>query len=173
VQLHRVRVSLNGSAITILEFFGKLRGTAKVQVAQNLVREGSNTVTLEGEMGSGDLSLVDHVRLSYARKYMADSNRAFVTAPGGTKLKIGGFTSSDIRVFDVGDPKAVVELVGTVTGGNGDFGVEIATAGGSAKKLLAVTSSSIQTAASVKPNAASQLSSLAGRGNPTLRTRAR
>ena len=142
VQPHRVRVSLNGSAITTLDFYGKTLGSAKVQVPHTLLREGQNTVTLEGEMGSSDLSLVDLVRLTYSRKYVADSNRVFVTAPGGTKIRIGGFTASDIRVFDVSNPGAVVELDGTVTGGNGQFGIEISTEGGGAKKLFAVLNSS-------------------------------
>ncbi len=165
VQPHRVRVSVNGSAITTLDFYGKALGSAKVQMPHNLLREGQNTVTLEGEMGSSDLSLVDHVRVTYSRKYVADSNRVFVTAPGGTKVRIGGFTASDIRVFDVSDPGAVVELEGTVTGGNGQFGIDVATEGGGAKKLFAVLNSSTENTVHLKSNAPSRLASFAGRGN--------
>ena len=96
---------------------------------------------------------------------LADSNRVFVTAPGGTKVRIGGFTASDIRVFDVSDPGAVVELEGTVTGGNGQFGIEITTEGGGAKKLFAVLNSSSENAAHLKSNVPSRLASFAGRGN--------
>ena len=78
VQPHRVRVSLNGTVITTLDFFGKALGSTKVQVAHSLLREGSNTVILEAELGASDLSLVDYVRLTYSRKYFADSNRVFV-----------------------------------------------------------------------------------------------
>ena len=111
-----MKVSLNGTATTTLEFSGTASGSAKVQVANNLLREGKNSVTLEAQMGASDLSLVDHVRLTYFHRYLADSNRLFASVPGGARVSIGGFTVNDIRVFDISDPNAVIELEGVVTG---------------------------------------------------------
>ena len=172
VQPHRVRVSLNGTAITTLDFFGKALGSAKVEVAQTLLREGPNAVMLEAELGTSDLSLVDYVRVTYSRKYLADSNRVFVTVPGGTKVSIGGFTASDVRVFEVGDPKAVVELAGTVSGGNGEFGIEVTTDGGGTKKLFAVSNSNVENGVKLKANAVSRLARFAGRGDLFVLTHA-
>lgn len=165
VQPHLVNVSINGTNVATIDFFGKALGSAKVQIAHSLLKEGQNIVTLQGEIGASDLSLVDHVRLTYFHRYVADSNRIFFSAPGGTTVRISGFTSSDVRVFDVGDPKSVTEYAATVSGTNGAFEAQFVTSGGGAKKLLAVSSANAQSPALVKANIASQLGSFAGRAN--------
>lgn len=165
VQPHRVVVGLNGSAVTTLDFFGKELGTASVQIANNLIKEGHNVVTLQGEIGASDLSLVAYVRLTYARKYVADGNRLFMTAPGNTKVSISGFATNDIRIFDVTDANTTTELEGTVSGGNGNFKVDVTTGVGNTRTLIALSGNAAQSPTFTKTNATSKLASFAGRGN--------
>lgn len=165
VQPHLVNVSINGTSVATINFFGKAPGNAKVMIAHSLLKEGQNIVTLQGQIGASDLSLVDHVRLTYFHRYVANTNRIFFSAPGGTDVRIGGFSSNDLRVFDVGDPKSVTEYAATVSGANGAFEAQFVTAGGGVKKLLAISSANAQSPALVKANIASQLGSFAGRAN--------
>ncbi len=116
-------------------------------------------------MGASDLSLVDHVRLTYFRKYLADSNRLFTNVPGGARVRIGGFTANDIRVFDISDPNAVIELGGVVAGSDGQFEIAVSAPAGGTKSLFAVSNAKIETAALLKANPRPELSRPPGRGD--------
>jgi hypothetical protein len=62
-------------------------------------------------------------------------------------VTIGGFTANDIRVFDISDQNAVIELVGVVTGSDGQFEIAVSAAAGGTKSLFAVSNAKIETAA--------------------------
>src|SRR5262252_34668 len=97
-----------------LEFFNKAQGTARFNISNSFLREGENVVRLTSLAGGSDISIVDYIRISYPHRYVADNNLLRLTAPGGQQIKIDGFTSRSIRVFDVTDPNMPEELVGEI-----------------------------------------------------------
>ena len=112
---HSVKVSFNGSDVGEVNFNGQAQGEARLLVPQSQVREGENLVRLTAQGGDADVSLVDAVRLTYRHSYAADGNALRLTALAGQRVTIDGFTSSAIRIVDVTDPDAVLDLKPQVT----------------------------------------------------------
>lgn len=172
VQPHQVRISLNGSELTTVSFNGKDQGVAKLKIAHSLLREGSNTVTLEALMGSSDLSLVDRILVTYRHGLRAENNQLAINVPANVKLRISGFTRSDVRVFDVTDTSSVTELYSKATSDSGEFGVDVVTLGSGERRLLAVAGDAVLSPARLKQNVPSRLWSQGGKANLFIVTNA-
>ncbi|MEK6301999.1 MAG: C25 family cysteine peptidase [Acidobacteriota bacterium] len=148
---HTVSVLLNGVFLGQVNFDYLDEGTLSFPVAHSMLVEGANVVTLIRQNGASDVNLVDYVRITYRHTFNADGNRLSLTAQGGQPLSIGGFTNSQIRVFDVTEPGSVQELSGAVSGG-ADFSVALTVPGTGPRTLLALSSDQIKSPASLKPN---------------------
>jgi hypothetical protein len=134
----------------------------RFQLAQSLLREGPNTITLQALGESTDVSLLASLRLSYWRIYMAAED--YLVCPvetgswrrsGLTTQTVDGFTSPDIRVFDITHPSRIEELVGQVAAGTG-YSVSVAVDGPGPRTLLVLTQAQIKTPVSLTPNVPSQ-----------------
>jgi len=55
-----------------------------------LLQEGQNEVTLQSVIGSTDISLVDRVRLTFARAYQANGDQLRFTTTPGKPTRISG-----------------------------------------------------------------------------------
>ncbi len=111
---HQVDVQLNHQNIGRLVFDGREHKTERFVVPASSLREGDNLITLSGS-GPTDVSLVDSIRLTYPRRYTADDDVLKLSAAEGrTSQRVDGFTSKQIRIFDVSDPKEVRELTGVI-----------------------------------------------------------
>ena len=141
---HNVRVQLNGTDVTRLNFTGQAPGKALVSISQSLLREGENTVRLIAEGGLSDVSLVDVIQISYSHSYLADSNTLRLTAQAGQQVSISGFTGKDIRLMDVTDVNAPEEIAATVTGSNNGYTLSGAVVGSGNHLLLAFADSQAQ-----------------------------
>ncbi len=108
---HKVGVQLNGAEIGEVAFDGQAQGNVKLTVAQALLKEGANTVTLTPLGGDSDVSLVDYIRVIYQHLFTADGDALRFALTGRQQATIDGFSSSDVRVIDVTDPGAVQEVV--------------------------------------------------------------
>ncbi len=161
---HQVRVSLNGSPVGHLAFSGQAKGQQKTEISPALLREGENIVTFESSGTPGDVSLVDFIRLTYPGSYRAENDRLNCTAKSGQVVTITGFSSKDIRVFDVTDESRVEELsvfvdpmkdgyTATVTAGSGRAD---ATNSG-ARQLLALTNEKALPASNMTVNSPANL----------------
>jgi hypothetical protein len=109
-QPHQVRVQLNGQDVGQISFDGPQHQVAQFAVSPSLLQEGSNSLLLTSMAGSGDYSVVDWVRVSYARRFIAEQNRLQVTARQGEQVQVSGFTTAAVRVMDVTDEANPVEL---------------------------------------------------------------
>ena len=155
---HQVRVMLNGSMVGQLSFDGRQHSVEEFSIPQALLAEGTNTVTLIAEGGSSDISLVDYVRLTYSHTFTAEQNALKLTVPEGTRSQtITGFSSSDIRVFDVTDPIATTEIAGVIDKQPSGYSVTVDMAGEGSRKLLAMTSVRILQPISISQNLPSRL----------------
>ncbi len=109
---HEVRVFLNGAEVGTVNFSNREHPQVTFNVPSSLLLENENVVTLaRGGVGVFDVSLVDFVRLSYPRKYVAENNRLLFSVEGGQAVKVAGFTNSRIRVLDVTNAAEVKELL--------------------------------------------------------------
>ena len=151
---HHVSVSFNGFALGTLDFAGQTSKGAAFQIEGYMLREGDNQVQL-ASASSGDVSLTDRLRLTYLHTLRADDDRLRFTAPAGV-VRVGGFTSRDIRVVDVTNPAAPFEVLikeAAVPDGQGGWSVRFIAAGaGVERELFAFTNAQVSQPASVVAN---------------------
>lgn len=148
--LHNVSVTLNGQSLSPLIGAGPVVMTANYTVPASSLVEGANTLQLR-ENVSGAFSFFDTVSASYARKYTALQDQLTFAAPHSKNVNLDGFSSTNIRVFDVtneNEPLLVTNLNPQATGPT--FGVRIPSA--RARLYYAVNDSSIRSAAFVGAN---------------------
>jgi hypothetical protein len=75
--------------------------------SQSCLLEGDNIITVQNVLDSGvdeSYFYVDSFDLTYTRLYEASNNELLFKGDGNTLVTVGGFTSSDIMVFDITDP---------------------------------------------------------------------
>jgi hypothetical protein len=154
---HRVGVMLNGVDIGEVQFDGQANATRRFYVDAALVIEGVNEITFETRGGPLDVSLVDRVRLTYARQYRFDGDALWCKATGRTLLTMTGAADPAVRVVDVTDPANVVEVrprsASRTTAG---YNVTVAVPGSGRRQLLAFTGAAIRTPAAVERNRPSE-----------------
>lgn len=109
---HEVRVQLNGTEVGVMNFANREHPHSSFNIPASLLLENENTVTLtRGGVEATDVSLVDFVRLSYARRYLAANNRLLFSVGRGQAVKVSGFTSPQVRVLDITNAAEVKELL--------------------------------------------------------------
>lgn len=154
---HHVTVSFNGARLGTLDFAGQTNKSATFTVEGYMLREGDNQVQLVAT-GSGDVTLTDRLRLTYLHSMNADDNRLRFNAPAGP-VRLGGFSSPDVRVVDVTDPNAPFEVPiggGAVPDAQGGFGVHFNVTGTDGEReLFAFTDIQVSQPASVLANSPS------------------
>jgi hypothetical protein len=133
---HQVQLQINGAQVGTITFGGREHPVQKFSINRSLLREGDNAVSLLATAGDSDISLIDWIRLTYAHQYRADNNTLRFSVPGGQTVRVGGFTTPNVRVLDITNPNAPLE-VGSVAGySGGGYAVTVA-AGNNARTLLA------------------------------------
>jgi hypothetical protein len=138
-QAHAVEVQFNGSVIGTLNFTGSEHPVTKFSVERGLLREGANEVSLVSRNGNLDISFIDSLQLSYPHSYTADHNElGFTVAPGQTVL-VGGFETANVRVMDITDLNAPVEVASPASSFEGSYAVLIPANGSQSRTLLAFT----------------------------------
>ncbi len=146
--LHSVAVSLNGQALGTCTFSAQTLEPCPFPAPS--VVEGNNQITLIAGGDSPDYSLVDTVEIDYDHLFMAQGDRLDLTAPPATRISIGGFSSSDVRVVDVTDPDSPVELVTGVSFDGAAYVVGVSTPGDTeTHALTAFTTATVGAPASV------------------------
>ena len=147
---HEITVILNGQTLPSLTADGAVPITGNFSVPTSLLIEGTNTFQLK-ETVVGAFSLFDSVSVAYSRKFTALQNQLTIAAPHFKNIDLDGFTSPNIRVFDVtneNEPVLVLNLHPQATGSS--FGLRIPN--GRARVYWAVEDSQIGSAAFVGAN---------------------
>ncbi len=154
---HQVRVTLNGTTLGTITFRNQMSGAMQFTVPQALLREGTNTVLLTPLGGQSDVSLVDSLRISYRRLYMADNDSLHCSVDNqkADVQTITGFTSRAIRVLDISTPDNVRELHGNIEANDGTYRITVQTE--TAKTLLAFKADNVKRPVSVTANQPSHL----------------
>ncbi|HJQ71675.1 MAG TPA: C25 family cysteine peptidase [Blastocatellia bacterium] len=153
---HRVRVMLNGADAGVVDFSGQTRGVGRFQLPQSRLREGENSVSFVGA-GQTDVSLLDYVRITYQHAYTAENNSLRFTATGNQMASVDGFSSTQVRVVDVTDPAAVVEVTGAVRRQKSGYGITFSVPGDGERTLLAFDAAQAKRPARTAANRPSSL----------------
>jgi hypothetical protein len=151
---HQVSVTLNGEPLEPMTGNGYDSMFKEYSVPISYFREGSNTLQLAD--GSGSFVMFDSMEIKYFRFYQAQNNQLSFYTTLGRPSTVNGFTSPNIRVFNVTnplEPKLVTNLEVVANGSN--YGVAILA--GPDKKFIAVEDTGVLSAASVVQNSPSTL----------------
>ena len=163
---HSVSVELNGVTLDTVTFDGLANATFELPASS--ITNGANTVTLTSDSPS-DLSLVDRLTLTYAQFYIAGGNQLEFSAPAGDQVVVSGFSSPSIRMIDITDPAAPIEL--TVSATPNVAGSFAATAPGTGTRtVLAFNAAAIGTPDSITLHKPAKLTPLAGDTNTIIIT---
>ncbi|MFL6212739.1 MAG: C25 family cysteine peptidase [Blastocatellia bacterium] len=168
---HRVEVQLNGARVGEVAFNNQSSGVARLQVAQSLLKEGNNTVRLVPLGGASDISLVDYLRVSYWHTLTADGNQLRFTATHKQAVGIDGFSSPNIRVFDVTNPNAAQEIAGTIKSSKKGYSVLLSVPNAGLRTLLAIADDGARQPANVRLDTPSSLRQTANAADLLILTR--
>jgi hypothetical protein len=149
---HQVKILLNHDEVGEIVFKGQEKGILKIEIPQSMLEEEENLVTLVAMGDEMDASLLDTIRLTYWHTYTADNNSLRFTAQGGEQLSIGGFGNSRIRVFDIGKPTEVIEVIGRAVPQKGGYAISFRAPGHGERTLLAMTGEKVKTPVEVASN---------------------
>jgi len=116
---HDVTVALNGGTIGQVSFAGQAKGLLRVNLSPGQLLDGANTVTLTAQDGDSDISLVDHITITYPQTIAVDGGQLKFTARAGAPVQIGNFQETSVRVFDITSAAQPVELVTRMVAGDG------------------------------------------------------
>ena len=124
-QQHSISIQFNGSTVGTFNFYGEILTTQSFSVDPSLVLDGENTVTLTALNGDNDVSVVQSIQLHYLHTYSADAGWLRGTANSGSEVHISGFSSPQIRVFDITDPLNISQLHGQVALDSGAYTISV------------------------------------------------
>jgi hypothetical protein len=147
---HRVQVQINGQIAGEVLYSGQENGVGKFAVPNSVLREGANTISLIAINAGGDVSLVDYLRISYPHTYEADNDFLSLNVKAGERTIVSGFSTNDIRVFDVTNPASVQELTGSLMQTGDSYSVSFGVQGSGERSVIAQTSNKAKTPDSLK-----------------------
>ena len=159
---HAVDVAVGEVDLGTLSWSGQTPVVQSFTVPAGVFVDGPNAITLTPTSASG-VGLVDHLRVQFQRPYRAIADRLEATAPAGVPVALTGFSRPDVRVYDVTDPGAPVELRGTLFADGASYGVTVALPSGPSPRILrAQSSAGLAAPDSVTTNVPSSLCAGAG-----------
>lgn len=109
-QAHQVRVQINEADAGTLSFANRDHAVVGFSFPHSVLRAGENTIKLTVIGGETDVSLLDYLRLTYARTYHAENDVLSFSVAAAQSVRVSGFSNPHIRVFDITEPDAVQEL---------------------------------------------------------------
>jgi hypothetical protein len=149
---HVVQVQLNGASLGTINFSAVSNHTASFTLDRTQLHDGDNALTFVATNGQQDVSFVDWVRVTYAHPYTADNNALTFSVPAGQAARVDGFTNANIRVVDITDPNAVVEVPVSVGPSGAGYAAKLQTRSASVRTLIAFTDDLINHPAAVTAN---------------------
>ncbi len=149
---HAVQVQLNGANLGTINFSAVSNHTASFSLDRTQLHDGDNTLTFVATNGQQDVSFVDWVRVTYAHSYTADNNALTFSVPGGQAARVDGFTNANIRVVDITDPNAVIEVPVSIGPAGTGYAAKLQTRSASVRTLVAFTDELVNHPATVTAN---------------------
>jgi hypothetical protein len=103
---HNVTVTVNGVVVGALSFDGPVAATGQFVLDTSLLLDGENEIEISAAPSAEGLSAIyiNDFELSYPRKYDAIDNQLLADSAGHRVVTFNGFSSDNIKVFDVSNP---------------------------------------------------------------------
>ncbi|HEV2722469.1 MAG TPA: C25 family cysteine peptidase, partial [Thermoanaerobaculia bacterium] len=150
---HPTEVDVNGHNAGTAMFMNQEQKTFTFAVPQSWLTTGTNSVTFTALGGDMDFSVGVSTKLTVQHLLRADGGAFEASLPGGRAATVRGFTTGAVRVIDVTDSSAPVELETTVAADpNGGFSASFTPAGSGARVVLAFDDSRILTPSEMAAN---------------------
>ena len=108
---HTIGLTLNGQSIGQVSNNGSQSFTFDAQVPTSDLVSGQNSLQLTA-LTSGDATFFDSVEVVYNRGFVADQNAVLFGLPNFYSTQVRGFSSPNIRMFDVSYDGTPVQIVG-------------------------------------------------------------
>ncbi|MBN1464240.1 type IX secretion system sortase PorU [candidate division KSB1 bacterium] len=115
---HYFSVYVNGNSLGQFDQYGGATSYSLIERVfneQGVLMDGDNTVTINYNVGSDlSFSYVDYIELEYKRRFRAINDLLMFYSPlknDVLRYQIDGFSSSDVRVFDVTDIRDIREII--------------------------------------------------------------
>ena len=163
MSLHSVSVKFNDIELGPVEFVAQNNRQFEFDLPMSAVLDGVNQVKLQSQ-GSGDVSLVDSVTLSYSRKYTANNNRLRFTVPAGQPVRVNGFTTRDIRLLEIRNGIAGTSPAPFVERNSDSYSFSLS-ASAHDREFVAITEDVVEQAAAVQRYAPADWSSTSNRAD--------
>lgn len=139
---HQVLVFLNGIQVGRVDFADYQRTEWTLAVSASTLRNGANEIRLRSPVAN-DWSLLEAVRINYPRRLRAQSNRLDFSLPARRAVKLTGFNSPVVRVFNVTNPEATAEIrPATRLESDGTYSATISSSS-SVRNLIAVADNAV------------------------------
>jgi hypothetical protein len=100
---HQVSVSLNGNPVGIVDFGPLEHPVRTLSIPMAWLQSGSNNLVFT-KTSTGEVSLVDYLRLTYQHAFKADNGSLKFNLRGSQTLKVDGFSAPSVRLIDYTDP---------------------------------------------------------------------
>jgi hypothetical protein len=123
-QQHDVTVMLNGATLGNVAFSDQQEGKVRFAIPHDALTNGTNTITFTAQQGDNDLSLVDHIDVSFPHTLTAESDFLKFTAGAGEPITVTGFLQPPTRLIDVTDPARPIEVISKTLSQNGTYALQ-------------------------------------------------
>lgn len=157
---HQIRITFNGVELGIITGSNTNSMTQRFDIQTSLLQEGTNNLQFAALNGSQDVSFFDTVKINFERRLVAEQNRLSFYTKNYRASYVGGFSSPNIRVFDItypDSPSTISNLAVSQTGNT----YQVYLPSNRGRVMYAVEDSGILKAVSIVPNAPSSLSTAA------------
>lgn len=162
---HQTRVVLNGTEIGIVTGSNLASMSKHFDIPTSVLREGANTLQLTTLAGASDISFFDTVKINYSRKFLARQNQLSFFVPSYKESYVDGFTSPNIRIFDISNPDQPKIIPNLAVESNNAGGYRAYLAPNRTRAMFGVEDTGLLSAASVATNSPSSLSNVANSAN--------
>jgi hypothetical protein len=160
---HHLKIYLNTIEVGDVQWYGKLWQNLEIPVPQGILQAGLNTIEVISQIdpASGThIVYVDWFELVFPNTFAAENNQLdFSYATIGTwDFQINGFTTNDVAVFSVSDPKNVklIDNLSVSPSGSG-FSAQFKTTISGVSQFWAGTNSGFHQVEAIEADVASNL----------------
>lgn len=150
---HPVQVSVNGQLLGQGTWNDQADYELRLPVTGAQLRSGDNTVEIKALGGSENIFDLDRIEVNYRRLAWAVSDRLTLKAERDGPLAVEGFSTANLYVFDISNPRKPVHITGT-TVAPGAMGQSVTFNAEEGRRYLALASGAITPAAPAAMTAA-------------------
>jgi len=150
---HSVQVSVNGQALGQGTWNNQADYELRLPVTSAQLQSGDNTVEVKALGNSENIFALDRIEVNYRRLARAVNDRLTLKAERDGPLAVDGFSTTDLDVFDISNPRKPVHIIGT-TVAPGAAGQSVTFNAEESRRYLVLASGAITSAAPASMTAA-------------------